>query len=524
MRSDRRSGGGPAVTNTPALTSVFALSCTILILIATVAVGAERAPFGAYGGYSGLTRVEEVLAHDDGTPEGELTGRPGQKAAVHFQAPVWATHLVAVEFYIMDDHMANPYDPGAPSTAPFTVWVWRPSTDMLPGVPGSDGYVPFPEMYMYPEEAWVRVDLPTPVDITDDELFPDRQFFVGMEWEHRYNPVLGLDTDEPSGWSWWFNWVEWEALDGNLLVRAVVSADSICTPEVIYVDAAGGGDYLTIQDAVDAASTCDTILVAPGTYTGPANRNISFGGKNIVLKSQEGRASTIIDCEHQDRGFFFVDGEDESATVRGFTVRNGLGSGGGIRCVNSWPTIIDCAFTDNDGESYGGGVYCNNAVSPSPAFVNCVFAGNTASIHGGGVLLDFSEVTFTNCTFVGNGAPEGGGIHCGVGSAPAFTNCIIAFGVEGGAVHCPGTSIPTVNHCCVFGNAGGDELCGDYWENLFVDPLFCGAAEGDYSLYDTSPCLPANNAWAVLIGALGEGCTATVVKERSWGAIKAMYR
>lgn len=524
MRIDSHSGGGPAVTNTPALTFVFALTCTILMLIATAAPGTVRAPFNAHEGYPGLTRVEEVLAHDDGTPEDELTGRPGQKVAVHFQAPVWATHLIAIEFYIMDDHVANPYDPEAPSTAPFTVWVWRPSSDVLPGAPGNDGYVPFPEMYMYPEETWVRVDLPNPVDITDNDLFPDRTFFVGMEWEYRNNPVLGIDTDEPSGSSLMWNWAEWEIIDGNLLIRAVVWADSISTPEVIYVDAAGGGDYLTIQDAVDAASTCDTILVAPGTYTGPANRNISFGGKNIVLKSQEGRASTIIDCEHQDRGFFFVDGEDESATVQGFTVKNGLGSGGGIRCVNSWPTVVDCAFTDNDGENYGGGVYCNNAVTPSPAFANCVFADNFAAIQGGGALMDFSEATFTNCTFVGNGAPEGGGIHCGTASSPWFSNCIIAFSSEGGAVLCPPTSVPTFNHCCVFGNAGGDELCGDYWENLFVDPLFCGAAEGDYSLYDTSPCLPANNAWAVLIGALGEGCTATVVEERSWGAIKAMYR
>jgi hypothetical protein len=492
------------------------------MLIATAVAGADRVPFSAHEGYSGLTRVEEVLAHDDGTPEEELTGRPGQKVAVHFQAPVWATHVIGVMYYIMDDHVANPYDPEAPTTAPFTVWVWRPSLDMLPGVPGNDGYVPFPDWYMYPEDAWVRVDLPTPVDITDNDLFPDRQFFVGMGWECRYNPVLGIDTDEPSGSSLMWNWAEWEIIDGNVMIRAVVSSD--CVPEVIYVDATGGGDYLTIQDAVDAAATCDTILVAPGTYTGPANRNISFGGKNIVLKSQEGRASTIIDCEHQDRGFLFVDGEDESAIVQGFTVRNGLGSGGGIRCVNSWPTVVDCAFTDNDGENYGGGVYCNNAVSPSPAFANCVFAGNTASIHGGGLLMDFSEVTFTNCTVVGNGAPEGGGIHCGTASSPSFLNCIIAFSSDGGAVWCPTTSVPTFNHCCVFGNTGGDELCGDYWENLFVDPLFCGADAGDYTLHSNSPCLPWNNEWSAAIGALGEGCAASAVKERSWGAIKAMYR
>jgi len=525
MRKDTRSGSYRQFTyaHTPLL--ALGLACTTLMLTSVTAVGADRVLSGTDAGSTLGSRVEEVLAHDDGTAEEPVTQRPGQKLAVRFQAPVWATHVTAVVFYIMDDGASHPSIPGAPTTAPFTVWVWRPTPDMLPGVPANDGYYPFPDWYMYPEEAWVRVDLPTPVDITDNDLFPDKKFFVGIEWEYRLNPYVGLDTDSPNaGASLIWNWSVWEMLEGNAMIRAVVWTDTICVPEVIHVDAGGGGDYLTIQDAVDAASACDTILVAPGTYTGPANRNISFGGKNIVLKSQDRRAPTVIDCEYQDRGFYFVDGEDESATVQGFTVKNGLGSGGGIRCVNSWPTVVDCVFTGNDGENYGGGVYCNNAVSPSPSFVNCVFANNSAAIQGGGVLMDFSEVTFTNCTFVGNGASEGGGIHCGVNSAPAFVNCIIAFGSEGGAVHCPTSSVPTFNHCCVFGNAGGDELCGDHYENLFEDPLFCGAPEGDYSLYDTSLCLPANNAWAVLIGALGEGCNATVVQEKSWGAIKAMHR
>ena len=396
---------------------------------------------------------------------------------------------------------------------------------MLPGAPGNDGYMPFTEPYSYPEEAWVRVDFPNAIDITNDYHFPDRWFFAGMELEHRLNPYLGVDTDAPhSGTSFRWNWFEWEVRPYNIMIRAVVWADSICEPAVIHVDLAGGGDYLAIQDAIDAASMCDTIVVAPGTYTGPSNRGITFGGKSVVLRSQEGRASTVIDCERQDRGFFFVDREDETATVLGFTVVNGLGSGAGIRCVNSWPTIIDCAFVDGDGENYGGGVYCNNSISSSPSFTGCVFADNTAAVRGGGVLMDFSEATFTNCTFVGNGAPEGGGVHCGTGSAPLFTNCIVAFGTDGGAVHCPATSTPAFNHCCVYGNAGGDGLCGDTLENIFEDPLFCDASLGDYSLLDDSPCLPGNNAWGVRIGALGYGCDGTAVEEKTWGAIKAMYR
>ena len=76
---------------------------------------------------------ETVLAHDDGTPETSTAGQAGMRVAVRYQAPTWAQAIAGIEIYIMDDNITNPNDPQAPTTEPFTIWIWRLSDTGLPG-------------------------------------------------------------------------------------------------------------------------------------------------------------------------------------------------------------------------------------------------------------------------------------------------------------------------------------------------------------------------------------------------------
>lgn len=349
-----------------------------------------------------------------------------------------------------------------------------------------------------------------------------------------------------------------------VLAALVCAAPALGT--TVIVDGGGGGDCMTIQEGVTAASPGDTVLVAPGTYTGLLNRGIDFAGDDIVLRSTAGSAGTVIDCESLDRAFYFHSGESTNAVIEGFTVRNGFADeGGGIYCTEfSSCTVIDCVIEDcvafggyhggggiccdwesatrlydcvirrNESNMFGGGVvfmdyadmviercvFEDNMASISGgglyiyyytegSVTGCTFVGNSSSHHGGGMLITQSNPTIENCTLYGNSAPRyGGGIHI-YESNPQITKTIAAGSTDGEGVACGGLAIPsdpTIWNCCVFGNADGDSLCGTYYDNLFTDPLFCDAAAGDLTLCSDSECLPGNNAWAASIGAHGEGC------------------
>lgn len=207
----------------------------------------------------------------------------------------------------------------------------------------------------------------------------------------------------------------------------------------IHVNGSGGADYATIQEGINAASTGDMVVVAPGTYTGTENRELDTGGKGIVLKSQTRREDTIIDCERLGRAFYIHLGESSETVVSGFTVTRGEAYEGGAvllynsspifeNCIfsdnigteggaihaktDSSPQITDCSFYDNWAYDYGGAIYSYMA---TPYVSHCEFLNNMAGISGGGISLKTGTVArIYDCTFEENSAEDGGGVYIGV--------------------------------------------------------------------------------------------------------------
>ncbi|MAE68860.1 MAG: hypothetical protein CME06_00165, partial [Gemmatimonadetes bacterium] len=241
-------------------------------------------------------------------------------------------------------------------------------------------------------------------------------------------------------------------------------------------------DQPTIQAGIDAASQGDTVLVAPGTYTGDGNRDIDFGGTDLVLISEEGAEATVIDCEGSrtdyHRGFDFHMGESAAAVIEGFTIRGGYVGGdfpsrvgGGIRCAPGSPTLLSCIITENSAIS-AGGIYC--ADGSMPVLADCTISHNTSRAYSGGGLycaLSSSSPVLTDCAIVSNYSNgHGGGIACW-GSCvyptePVLVNCVIADNsadANGGAFYGYGYgcgTFPILINCIVANNSafGGGGL------------------------------------------------------------------
>lgn len=224
-------------------------------------------------------------------------------------------------------------------------------------------------------------------------------------------------------------------------------------------------DYPTIQAAIDASVDGDTVLVAPGTYTGDGNRDIDFKGKAITVKSEEGPQTCIVDCQGSiddpHRGFFFHTNEEANSILQGFTITNGFtitsySQGGGIYCENSSPRIENCVVLANTA-LFGGGIAC---IDSQAIIIRCIIQNNAAD-YAGGIRLTMttslsSLLTMTNCFIIGNKAKDsGGGIHC-YGDI-IMTNCFVvgnkAEGSSGGGIYCYGEI--TLLNCTISGNYAG---------------------------------------------------------------------
>ncbi len=313
------------------------------------------------------------------------------------------------------------------------------------------------------------------------------------------------------------------------LVFFLVSASN--ATNIFYVDVNGPNDpgsgtfeepFLRIKDAIDIAQDSDVIEIRPGIYTGEGNYNLDPHGKSITIRSTDPDdagiiANTIIDPNHNGRGFYLHSNENADCIISGLTIRNsdsiissnGAGiycysssptirnciiqnghandSGGGIACHYSNAIIINCKITGNVSDYYGGGIGCSFS---TPLITGCIISGNTAGFEGGGIDNGLSDSNIINCLIIDNNAPLGGGINCYSPGLSSVVNCTLvanSAGYAGGGVYCWSQGSAVIENSILWANTtdyGGPQLALLEDGNALVS--YCNVQGGKIDVND--PC------------------------------------
>ena len=127
----------------------------------------------------------------------------------------------------------------------------------------------------------------------------------------------------------------------SLVVSLLFASTTFATTWTVDNSLGGMADFDNIQEAIDASSNGDDIVVYPGTYIGNGDNVIDINGKAIWIHSLNGLGSVIINGEGQRRGIMCHSGEGSTTIIEGIEIINGNApwydfNGNGT--VNSWET------------------------------------------------------------------------------------------------------------------------------------------------------------------------------------------
>lgn len=220
------------------------------------------------------------------------------------------------------------------------------------------------------------------------------------------------------------------------------------------------GDYSTIQAAIEAAESGDTVQVAGGTYSSYTNGEVfPLIMKNGVSLIGAGADVCILDAENTNRVIYCEGISDTETRIEGFAVTNGKNldhfGGGGIYCYNSSPKILNNIISNNVAD-YGGGIYCN--WYSSPTISNNVISGNRANERYGAIACyNYCDAIISNNTIANNWAKKQAGIYCWF-SLPEIKNNIISNNTSpeahGGIICSQNSHAVIINNTIVYNSAG----------------------------------------------------------------------
>jgi hypothetical protein len=180
------------------------------------------------------------------------------------------------------------------------------------------------------------------------------------------------------------------------------------TKQTITINPSNG----TIQEAIDNASSGDTILLENGTYTGVGNRGIYVYNKSVTIKAAPG-ANPIINAEGHGIIFYII---ADNVRLDGLTL---TGGGGNIPDFSWWGGILNkganfsvsnTSFINNTSGQTGAGInnYADNCSVGNCSFINntCHSNASNGAYSTGIGICNFNGANFSvsNTIFINNRA------------------------------------------------------------------------------------------------------------------------
>ena len=283
--------------------------------------------------------------------------------------------------------------------------------------------------------------------------------------------------------------------------------------------------YATIQKAIDVSATGDLIMLKAGTYSGTGNANLSINNESLMVWSESGPSSTIIDAGRQKILTASHSGDPsfvQRSSFHGITFSNGYMTYGGDWNHDSLVSIntgalefYDCVFKQNEVKaSYVTANVFILATAPgastnSSFFIkNSLFASNTIGCGGwvnsiggggGGVLMGPTNCVLDRDTFVQNNlyaATSGNGTRR-VLDGGFVTNILV---LSNGSLHQPNFPSGSLASYAVSASKPVGYSYVDvpgtsqpYTNSLTNIPIFVNAASGNFDPASNSPTINAGD-------------------------------
>lgn len=300
----------------------------------------------------------------------------------------------------------------------------------------------------------------------------------------------------------------------------------------------------SIQAAINTAQNNDIILVSAGTYI----ENLSILNPNITLIGVDGAENTIIDANYNGSGLMISGLSANNVTVKGFTIKNGIGSsrnmhvpngsviprqvGGAVLCENQAKPLLTDLIIENNFADYGAGIFISE--SASPLIQNSLIRNNDAGYYGGGIWAtnnyttgSYAKTYLKNVVINNNYAGDkGSAIGANESSYIDIFNCTIAYDSCAFSAGTPiwkgNNAIFRITNSLIWNNGGTHFIYNNdatpindtlsytninvvittglagyilFTSNIFnQNPLFFNPTQQDFHLSSNSPCLNAGTA------------------------------